>query len=703
MTYQIFQLPKQTLISGAAIKPSWKVSFFLTGTTTPTPVYTTSALSTTHTQPVQADSGGTLATVYLDPSIVYKASVYDQNDVLQYTVDPVNDSLLSQAAIGLLLYPRTTAEISAGVTPANYAFPPGDVRRYGAHGDGVSNDTTPIQYAIQVIEASGGGFVDLIPGGNHIVTAELTGGTNVIIRYNGAWIRSQLSGTNESGLAWRSGMHVWNGKHTVESSGTPGSQGSIHSPFRVGNLYGLAGTPGALSAGTTVSNWGIHFMEVSTDCDGKVGVGVIGDVSDGIIEGLKVPDNADMFCAIGIDWGSVGPIDASDIAGTRTDFDNGDAYTTHPHNIDIFNLKVGALTRSVGSGGSIAVRLSGVHAIRVDGVDVDQTTYAGFFHTAGDCGYEFALAANKPNAHKLVRISNYNVKNANDGWGCFVDCYADNVASAVGGGYSPILSVIATTDILIEKYRTYGSGGASAQPGFRLQNMSGGELRDCEAKAHQHGILGETGADWIKVTRGEFSGNREKGIYIHHGTDLPEDWLIDGVKTHGNATDSGAGTNAGVHFGTSRRCRCINSISGKAGESTQDFGFRISSATVDSQFEGNYVDALATSGTAYAMASSTDYGSLALFRNNRQSSGVTAYAGIDIIPVALEYGVDGIERRRFRSARAVLSAGTTPPGTFTGKVGDIIEYEDPITADYIGTVCTTAGTPGTWKRYGATT
>lgn len=156
MPYQIFKLPKETLIAGAAIKPSWKVNFYVTGTTTPTPVYTTSALSTTHTQPVQADSGGTLATVYLDPAVTYKASVYDQNDVLQYTVDPVNDSVLSQAIIGGLLYPRTAAEISAGVTPTNYAYPPGDVRRYGADPTGASDSTTAIQNACDQAVQIGG-------------------------------------------------------------------------------------------------------------------------------------------------------------------------------------------------------------------------------------------------------------------------------------------------------------------------------------------------------------------------------------------------------------------------------------------------------------------------------------------------------------------------------------------------------------------
>lgn len=151
MTYQLFHLPKESLIGGAAIKPSFKVSFFLTGTTTPTPVYTTSALSVAHTQPVQADSGGVLATVYLDPSIVYKASVYDQNDVLQYTVDPVNDAVVSQAIIGISLWPRTAAEISAGVTPTNYAYQPYTPERYGAVGDGSTNDTVAVQAAFSAV------------------------------------------------------------------------------------------------------------------------------------------------------------------------------------------------------------------------------------------------------------------------------------------------------------------------------------------------------------------------------------------------------------------------------------------------------------------------------------------------------------------------------------------------------------------------
>lgn len=44
---------------------------------------------------------------------------------------------------------RTEAERLAGVWPTDYRFMPGDVRRYGAVGDGKADDTGAFQSAIQ--------------------------------------------------------------------------------------------------------------------------------------------------------------------------------------------------------------------------------------------------------------------------------------------------------------------------------------------------------------------------------------------------------------------------------------------------------------------------------------------------------------------------------------------------------------------------
>lgn len=42
------------------------------------------------------------------------------------------------------IFATTNAEITAGVTPVDATYPPGDVRRYGAVGDGVTDDTTAL-------------------------------------------------------------------------------------------------------------------------------------------------------------------------------------------------------------------------------------------------------------------------------------------------------------------------------------------------------------------------------------------------------------------------------------------------------------------------------------------------------------------------------------------------------------------------------
>lgn len=74
-------------------------------------------------------------------------------------------------------YARTTGEVSAGVTPTNYNFPPGDVRRYGAV-DG-ADSTTAIQAAI---DAADDGATVYIPEGTYTVSSTINGSDYVSIR-----------------------------------------------------------------------------------------------------------------------------------------------------------------------------------------------------------------------------------------------------------------------------------------------------------------------------------------------------------------------------------------------------------------------------------------------------------------------------------------------------------------------------------------
>lgn len=132
MAHQLFQLPRQTAISSnLTLVAGAKVGFFLTTTSTPTNSYQDSGLTTPHTNPVVADSAGRLPAIYLDPSIQYRITFTDADGIEIYpAIDPANDDpvtqdavvgFLTQAIIGNLLYPRTAAEIAAGVTPSDYS------------------------------------------------------------------------------------------------------------------------------------------------------------------------------------------------------------------------------------------------------------------------------------------------------------------------------------------------------------------------------------------------------------------------------------------------------------------------------------------------------------------------------------------------------------------------------------------------------
>jgi hypothetical protein len=183
---ELFTLPKQVPIqSSGAPWAGAKAYFYRAGTTTDQSVYTDAACSVAHAQPVVADANGVFAPIYKNPaaSYDYRLQLKQSDGTLIYDVDDVPRFTLTQAQIGQLFYPRTAAEIAAGVTPTNYAYPPGDVRRYGAVGDGVTDDGAAIQTAINVM-AVGGGVVYL-PASVYIFASPITLAKNVIYRGDG--------------------------------------------------------------------------------------------------------------------------------------------------------------------------------------------------------------------------------------------------------------------------------------------------------------------------------------------------------------------------------------------------------------------------------------------------------------------------------------------------------------------------------------
>ena len=80
---------------------------------------------------------------------------------------------------------RSTDEVNAGVIPTDYSYPVGHVRRYGATGDGTTNDYIAFNNAL-LARADGG--VVLVDDGNFRVNSPLRiPGAGITIQGNGMW------------------------------------------------------------------------------------------------------------------------------------------------------------------------------------------------------------------------------------------------------------------------------------------------------------------------------------------------------------------------------------------------------------------------------------------------------------------------------------------------------------------------------------
>jgi hypothetical protein len=129
------------------------------GTSTKQATWTDSTQTVQNANPIVLDSNGA-AYVWLDLSLSYKFVFSPPNDTDPPTSPirsedniqgPLTLSSLTGAVIGAALYPRTTAEIAAGVTPTNFSYPPLNPFRYGADGSGGAADIAALSSSRAVL------------------------------------------------------------------------------------------------------------------------------------------------------------------------------------------------------------------------------------------------------------------------------------------------------------------------------------------------------------------------------------------------------------------------------------------------------------------------------------------------------------------------------------------------------------------------
>ncbi len=134
-----------------------------------------------------SNASGTSCQLFLVTGIVYTFTYYDANgnqfDSASYvTTSPA----VTQSSIGQLIYPETPAETLVGVTIVKPWVAPENVTRYGAVGDGVTDNTAFLS------AANGIGQPLFFPAGTYFVASNLT--LSAPLTFDGAAILKPASG-----------------------------------------------------------------------------------------------------------------------------------------------------------------------------------------------------------------------------------------------------------------------------------------------------------------------------------------------------------------------------------------------------------------------------------------------------------------------------------------------------------------------------
>jgi hypothetical protein len=139
--------------------------------------------------------------------------------------DNIPTSAVSTAIVQQAVYPRSAAETAALITPTNYGYPVGDVRRYGAIADsGITSNQTAFQNALTanagaapvVIEGTSGAYYGgfsgplTVPAGSHI---QFRNGAEM------RWASTTASGPTYLGSASRPGFNVTGSNVRIEGKG----------------------------------------------------------------------------------------------------------------------------------------------------------------------------------------------------------------------------------------------------------------------------------------------------------------------------------------------------------------------------------------------------------------------------------------------------------------------------------------------------
>ncbi|MGY3358468.1 hypothetical protein ACVWZK_005131 [Bradyrhizobium sp. GM0.4] len=590
-------------------------------------------------------------------------------------------------------------------------------RMFGAVGDGVTDDRAAVQDAIDFVSTmTTGGTVEGVPGDTYRVVIN-SGVTDkgLILKAGvdlvgfGSKLRlacdGQVYGIRPLG---KNRILGWDMK-TSESTGlsaTLGAEQSIwHAPIAMGGAYGDCGTVGSVSPYAIAQGIEIAWNIVDSVRNNGQGTLIIGygGISNIHIHHNTIPDNSTISIAIGFDWAFVGTLSSADIAGSKTNYNNGTAYGIYPHDLVIEHNIIGKMTMAAYAGpfGSHGIRLSGIYNTRVVGNNIGETTFAGIFITGGDLSFEFAPAAVRYFAMKNIAVEGNILNQCNTWYGIYYEAYPDNVYRAVNDPanpqypYSPIGVVDGyRADTRIVGNSLVASGGGYLGEGIFVQFSRGGLVSDNSVQGFKTGIRAGQGASETVIERNQVTLANEAGVLVSDSSS-PSPTGVTVRNNHTSRNCASGGTQGNISVDYAIRAYIHDNLIGGSDEDNSSIGLNVTANAAATSVIGNRVKQVKSGGIAYKIASSSVTSALYVFRDNKYEGSDTYFSGSDIVPV-YRFGLNGSGQNGHYVANRTPGISSARPAFGSYIANDIVDINGAASTEAVRILCTVSGSPGTW-------
>lgn len=617
------------------------------GTSTGKTTYSDAGLTTPNANPVVLDSAGRCS-VFLVDGAEYKFILKNAAGVTQWTRDDVKSpESLTAAAIGAALYPQTAAEIAAGVTPTDYAYEPGDVRRNGAVGDGVTDDTNALK---NTIASSSGKTIHFGQGLTYLVQDTLTLEENTEVNLHGSELRFNVTGQKRL-LDTASGCVVHNGTVRNITSDVTNYGAEWQQPICVGHSNSIT---------RELKNVHIKNLTMSSTSPGSNILFAFGTAENVLFEDIVIEGGSGPGEVIGVHW-------AVEPGGDETQG------TAHPNNITFRRITIGEMTYS---SGEAAIYLSALGNVTIEDVSIENyVANEAIFIYAGDHGYTYALNPELQKFGPRVRISNVFGKALS---GVNIE-FRDTDTSTVW-----------PSDIVLENVDLFGNSPTnSSSRGLDIGGCDGVDIRNSKFDTFFNSQFLRTQVTNPTFENVQFKNSNKNGCDADNSAGCAN---LRFKRCKFVNSNTAGGTGYDLIFGSYIDGIDLEEVIYNSPSVTFNANFLSAEPPRNVRVRRNRIEA--TGGTSFVFGSSASFGICEEFVNNTQAETVTANlrGGQILVPFSQTIATSStLPIRRYYGAQTAPTVGTFNPG-------DTILDDTPSASGKVGLVCEVGGTQGTYSE-----